>query len=83
MSCTDLMLCEITNGVVTFILKLRFESSVVSYGSQTIPPSNILSMLFESSVVSYGSQTVQAQKVATQMFESSVVSYGSQTNVDL
>ena len=35
MSCTDLMLCEITNGVVTFILKLRFESSVVSYGSQT------------------------------------------------
>ena len=56
-----------------------FESSVISYGSQTSHFLNDPHDLFESSVISYGSQTkggVSWQKVG---FESSVISYGSQT----
>ena len=43
--------------VVTFTRKLRFESSVISYGSQTEYPSDMAAIKFESSVISYGSQT--------------------------
>ena len=43
--------------VVAFIRKLRFESSVISYGCQT--PNRIVweHWKFESSVISYGCQT--------------------------
>ena len=37
---------------------MRFESSVISYGSQTQIPGYAAILLFESSVISYGSQTV-------------------------
>ena len=37
---------------------LRFESSVISYGSQTMRYYNKRDIPFESSVISYGSQTV-------------------------
>ena len=37
--------------------KLRFESSVISYGSQTYMERIGLEPMFESSVISYGSQT--------------------------
>ena len=43
--------------VVTFTRKLRFESSVISYGSQTNLMLRLMSTVFESSVISYGSQT--------------------------
>ena len=48
--------------VVTFTRKLRFESSVISYGSQTIFHGYIQAVQFESSVISYGSQTVEYAK---------------------
>ena len=43
--------------VVTFTRKLRFESSVISYGSQTKLAAGEPLPEFESSVISYGSQT--------------------------
>ena len=43
--------------VVTFTRKLRFESSVISYGSQTVIKKLGRIIVFESSVISYGSQT--------------------------
>ena len=47
-----------TGVVVAFIFKLRFESSVISYGSQTCWFPDECSLWFESSVISYGSQTL-------------------------
>ena len=43
--------------VVAFIRKLRFESSVISYGCQTAERLEEPSREFESSVISYGCQT--------------------------
>ena len=57
---------------------LSFESSVISYGSQTLFLLNPFRQQFESSVISYGSQTFGFQCGAILMFESSVISYGSQ-----
>ena len=65
--------------VVTFTRKLRFESSVISYGSQTIILEVHHNRQFESSVISYGSQTMPNLRSDIVMFESSVISYGSQT----
>ena len=65
--------------VVTFTRKLRFESSVISYGSQTLKYLLNLKHLFESSVISYGSQTNLMLRLMSTVFESSVISYGSQT----
>ena len=56
-----------------------FESSVISYGSQTSPWYNEKQQAFESSVISYGSQTSPWYNEKQQAFESSVISYGSQT----
>ena len=42
-----------------FRLRAEFESSVISYGSQTRINLYRLSIVFESSVISYGSQTVK------------------------
>ena len=56
-----------------------FESSVISYGSQTKGIVNIPGAGFESSVISYGSQTVFICQPHLCWFESSVISYGSQT----
>lgn len=44
--------------VVAFIRKLRFESSVISYGCQTPWQDSPRSTSFESSVISYGYQTI-------------------------
>ena len=44
------------SGTRTYYL-VKFESSVISYGSQTLLPSQTRDALFESSVISYGSQT--------------------------
>lgn len=41
--------------VVTFTRKLRFESSVISYGSQTIASATQINAAFESSVIPYDS----------------------------
>ena len=65
--------------VVTFTRKLRFESSVISYGSQTRMLINVNQVVFESSVISYGSQTNLMLRLMSTVFESSVISYGSQT----
>ena len=59
--------------------KLRFESSVISYGSQTDLLDTVLPRQFESSVISYGSQTEICGRIRERLFESSVISYGSQT----
>ena len=65
--------------VVTFTRKLRFESSVISYGSQTKFSFSTATDRFESSVISYGSQTNVSAPGGPMLFESSVISYGSQT----
>ena len=65
--------------VVAFIRKLRFESSVISYGCQTLTPSTLACSSFESSVISYGCQTYATYHASRPWFESSVISYGCQT----
>ena len=65
--------------VVAFIRKLRFESSVISYGCQTQLLSLSGLLPFESSVISYGCQTNRKTVNSYGTFESSVISYGCQT----
>ena len=36
---------------------LRFESSVISYGSESVTATQLSEELFESSVISYGSES--------------------------
>ena len=60
-------------------LYLRFESSVISYGSETTTVWWTKRWMFESSVISYGSETTPKAVSATAWFESSVISYGSET----
>ena len=57
----------------------KFESSVISYGSQTEIQIRLQGIKFESSVISYGSQTPLSGDTYVVWFESSVISYGSQT----
>lgn len=61
--------------VVAFIRKLRFESSVISYGCQTTLDFHSPQSMFESSVISYGRQTYLAVLRLCCPFESSVISY--------
>ena len=56
-----------------------FESSVISYGNQTMLSINNLFFSFESSVISYGNQTTSVFPITGTSFESSVISYGNQT----
>ena len=56
-----------------------FESSVISYGNQTLLEHKNLRQSFESSVISYGNQTMFLQCLVEMLFESSVISYGNQT----
>lgn len=63
--------------VVTFTRKLRFESSVISYGSQTFLKTPQVKHTFESSVILYGSQTFLACIGSHFSFESSVIPYDS------
>ena len=65
--------------VVAFIRKLRFESSVISYGCQTSNTRTARHNKFESSVISYGCQTYEYAGYTNKLFESSVISYGCQT----
>ena len=65
--------------VVAFIRKLRFESSVISYGCQTAVRFRPGIPQFESSVISYGCQTNFIVSGDACGFESSVISYGCQT----
>ena len=64
---------------MSFTLKLRFESSVISYGSKTVNTRNVYRNGFESSVISYGSKTHGKEETEGCVFESSVISYGSKT----
>lgn len=64
---------------VAFFSNLRFESSVISDGSQTRRSAQQVVRPFESSVISDGSQTHQFDNLYGVEFESSVVSDGSQT----
>ena len=56
-----------------------FESSVISYGSETRRDAGQLHRKFESSVISYGSETATSCGISDRSFESSVISYGSET----
>ena len=64
---------------VGIVNAFKFESSVISYGSQTRTSSKVTMKGFESSVISYGSQTAITLAILSASFESSVISYGSQT----
>ena len=57
----------------------KFESSVISYGCQTITLLINRRFQFESSVISYGCQTRTILTAREETFESSVISYGCQT----
>ena len=56
-------------------MSFPFESSVISYGSQTNMAPVEGGDKFESSVISYGSQTTDAPEHYADKFESSVISY--------
>ena len=58
---------------------LKFESSVISFGSKTKLYIDISSEEFESSVISFGSKTFYAAEFGPFKFESSVISFGSKT----
>ena len=60
-----------------YIGSQSFESSVISYGNQTISPPYIRLPQFESSVISYGNQTEAHCRFYRTGFESSVISYGN------
>ncbi len=60
-------------------MNLRFESSIISYGSKTSTVVTLKDSSFESSVISYGSKTEHQANVLDMTFESSVISYGSKT----
>ena len=57
-----------------------FESSVNSYGNQTLQRTRSFMDWFESSVNSYGNQTHMMLVTILRLFESSVNSYGNQTD---
>ena len=57
----------------------KFESSVNSYGGQTMLSAASAPVGFESSVNSYGGQTSCCLQAGICWFESSVNSYGGQT----
>ena len=61
------------------ITKVKFESSVNSYGRKTTPIFYRLCCQFESSVNSYGRKTCRTVCLACLLFESSVNSYGRKT----
>ena len=44
-------------NILPYFYNLRFESSVISYGSKTFTNLHTLFFPFESSVISYGSKT--------------------------
>ena len=70
------------SGIYTLIgslfWDLRFESSVILYGSQAQSHVPRLVCLFESSVILYGSQAFPDADLSVLSFESSVILYGSQ-----
>ena len=57
---------------------LRFESSVISYGSEAKKDGHEGRWEFESSVISYGSEADGGRAMIQMRFESSVISYGSE-----
>ena len=63
------------------LLRQAFESSVISYGNQTIALTSNDVSEFESSVISYGNQTLSVVLLLILQFESSVISYGNQTEL--
>ncbi len=63
---------------MALLSNLRFESSVISYGSEPYAPSVKRTRSFESSVISYGGETIRHGQEHEPPFESSVISYGSE-----
>ena len=45
-------------NILPYFYNLRFESSVISYGSKTLYICQFADSVFESSVISYGSKTL-------------------------
>ena len=45
-------------NILPYFYNLRFESSVISYGSKTAIVADMHDNRFESSVISYGSKTI-------------------------
>ena len=60
------------------VVSLRFESSVILYGSETEVFPVFLPFLFESSVILYGSERRHPLQKLLPVFESSVILYGSE-----
>ena len=58
----------------------RFESDVISDGTQTGPNPIEAAQLFESDVISDGTQTQYASRLVSLLFESDVISDGTQTS---
>ena len=53
---TELRCCSGHLILARSIYDLRFESSVISYGSEAMSKENDKATMFESSVISYGSE---------------------------
>ena len=59
--------------------EVKFESSVILWGSKTSNNLIFSTSPFESSVILWGSKTPQEAGTPQQMFESSVILWGSKT----
>ena len=75
---TELRCCSGHLILARSIYDLRFESSVISYGSEARKAGGNGPPSFESSVISYGSEAPAACFFTFTLFESSVISYGSE-----
>lgn len=60
---------------------MRFESDVISDGTQTSSISNNEQESFESDVISDGTQTGKDEIIKLPWFESDVISVGTQTQI--
>ena len=58
----------------------KFESDVISDGTQTLGTADLLANMFESDIISDGTQTGEEFEVKGNKFESDVISDGTQTH---
>lgn len=74
---TELRCCSGHLILAWSIHDLRFESSVISYGSEALPVCMEFRDKFESSVISHDSEALLLLIICFMRFESNILSYGS------
>ena len=75
----DTVVLVVRRTLTLQIKNLRFESSVILNGTQTLKSLSFFSSSFESSVILNGTQTWSLFRSTQTLFESSVILNGTQT----